>query len=66
MEKKKSPFKESFTQGMGSEIGKRTATIIISIILVLILSFWGLFRSETSSSENQAPIKVAGKNGNTD
>lgn len=67
--KTKSTFNESFKEGMGSEMGKKTGTIIVVVIAAIILTLWGLLGGDTSSSSSQdqpVPAKVPGRNGNVD
>jgi hypothetical protein len=62
-------FKESFAEGMGNEMGKRTGFIIISIVIGILLILWfsmngGLGDSSDSSAGQEGIIKEIGKNGN--
>lgn len=60
----KSVFKESFAQGMGSEIGKKTGLIVFGIIVLIISILCGILVNIPSSPEQSKPVKISGTNGN--
>lgn len=65
--KPKSTFNESFTQGMGGEMGKRTGTIVFTVIALIALALFTVFSGDDSSSKQPVQVKDAsGRNGNAE
>jgi len=62
--KSKSTFNESFTQGVGGEMGKRTGTIIVVGIIFIALTIAGYNGCNSTTTEN--PGKTPGIHSNTE
>lgn len=60
----KKTFNDSFKEGMGGEMGKRTGSLVFGLIVLVILSVFGIKSCDAPSSTGTPSVKQPGNNGN--